>query len=194
MTSLLKEFSKDLVEANGGHEEGIGTEPTEWPESWGTLGEPSAESPFQRPEPATRVEGQHLTHKCILSLEDSRKLDMLFHATGPDFVSGFKSFMTAHRYAVFRVPLPDFLVEEPADSPGPEQRVRITGPRKGYLPVIGVQMLCALATFAVCCPLSSLLCCLEYAYLPHDSTPTCTMLTSAYLIARQETRQRQCRL
>lgn len=144
--TLLLEFATDLLEASGGRKESV--EPTEWPEEWGTAGEPTDASPFHIPESCDRSRGKNVTLKAILSTEDSTNLEQLFHATG--FEHGFKTFVNAHPYAVFRVPLP----EQP-DEDTPEERrqkIHINGPRKGFLPVVGVLMLQAVAKFAVCCP------------------------------------------
>lgn len=168
---LLQEFATDLVNANGGHQEFV--EATEWPVSWGTLGEPSDDSPFSSTHFGTRGKGKNLTHKAILSVEDSRNMDLLFHATGPDFLQGCKNFMTAHTYAVFRVPLPELPIEDTAEET--MQKIQIKGPRKGYLPVIGVLMLQAVARFAVCCPLTR-------GCPVRDLEVSCTEINTACLI------------
>ena len=150
---FLQEFADDVVRTNGGRREA--NEPVNWPPRWGTLGEPSHESPFAVPEDATRECGQHIKHTAILSLQDSKKLEMFFHGTGPNFYKSCTDYMIGHQFAVFKVPLPDL---PPDDSAGAGEHTamdhrRITGPILEFLPVAGVQWLMALTTCAVCCKL-----------------------------------------
>lgn len=149
---VLIEFSNDVVEANGGTR--VPQEPQQWPASWGTAGEPSQESPFAWPNPCTRTPGQHVKHTAILSLEDSKKMDLFFHASGPDFHQSCKSYMRSHPFGMFRVPLPDLPVQG-VDGSGEDTAVDcslITGPKVEWLPVVGVMWLHALAKCAVCYP------------------------------------------
>lgn len=139
---LVQEFAVDL--AANSEDLGQDEDPAGWPEEFGTLGEPTPQSPFRLPMVDSVAKGKNLYQKEVMSIQACTNAANLFHASGGVYEAGYNLFQKAYAYEAFRVPVPEQAIE---DSPGED--VQAPAKWSGFLTVSGVLHLQAWSALAV---------------------------------------------
>lgn len=146
LKALLEAFAEDLEKQHGLLPQ---YKEQQWQDSWGTLGEMTAECPAKIPsnEADSDMKGKHKTQKKVLPLADCVNMNLMFRTLGPSYKQGFDYFSNTHPIGVMRVPVPEPSLEDSPDdikkgTPFPKLK-------EPYLPVTTVLVLRALTTFAV---------------------------------------------